>query len=398
MGTLARPNDVQSLAFWNGRQEGFYHLNEKVKHVETLPHRVRQRNCEIRSLRLIMEDGTEQHVVVKDINLQRSLFKDDVHFERTKHAYEVELEFYQHLFQQLEGTEAQVPKHFHISGEGARMLLILEDLTRKCNETNDACERECQKVELNEEDAKKALTWLAAFHAAFLGYETNDRIWPRGAYWSLEKREKEWKNMISEWNRTCSSFLPSYPFIFGRETTRRLAEGLAAFAKELDRELLPDVHTKTLLHGDFKTANLFFLTEGIAACDFQWIGPGLGVQDVVYLLFSSVEPSVVSSREKELLSHYYHTFIHKASERGFDLKRHYTWDAFQSHAEIAYLDYVRFLIGSMWGPITPFSHRSIDSKINIGMHKRNPDFLVDMVEKADALFSVYSKRKRQFCI
>jgi hypothetical protein len=42
----------------------------------------------------------------------------------------------------------------------------------------------------------------------------------------------------------------------------------------------------------------------VCACDFQWAGRGLGVQDVMYLLWTSVEPSVVRAHEAQLLEFY----------------------------------------------------------------------------------------------
>jgi len=39
----------------------------------------------------------------------------------------------------------------------------------------------------------------------------------------------------------------------------------------------------------------------VSACDFQWCGGGLGVTDVMYLLWTSVQPQVVVDQEEELL-------------------------------------------------------------------------------------------------
>lgn len=110
---------------------------------------------------------------------------------------------------------------------------------------------------------------------------------------------------------------------------------------------------RTVIHGDFKTANLFFrqvlesseessqvvrLLPGpstvrvgwmcaapsdgyfwlmlrrpemlqVCACDFQWTGWGLPMQDVVYLLWTSVEPDVLQQHEGKLL-HYYMLELH----------------------------------------------------------------------------------------
>lgn len=53
------------------------------------------------------------------------------------------------------------------------------------------------------------------------------------------------------------------------------------------------------------------------------------------------------------------------------------------HYQLAYLDYVRFLVGAMWGAVTPNSCVALCEDINHGMHKRSAIHLVYMVEKAD---------------
>ena len=42
----------------------------------------------------------------------------------------------------------------------------------------------------------------------------------------------------------------------------------------------------------------------VCACDFQWTGRGLPMQDVAYLLWTSVAPAVVRQHEDELLQGY----------------------------------------------------------------------------------------------
>ena len=54
---------------------------------------------------------------------------------------------------------------------------------------------------------------------------------------------------------------------------------------------------------------------------------------------------------------------------------------------MAYLDYVRFLIGAMWGTVTPSTCHALAEDINQGMHKRSAKHLVCMVEKADKVLS-----------
>ena len=43
------------------------------------------------------------------------------------------------------------------------------------------------------------------------------------------------------------------------------------------------------------------IPASVSACDFQWCGGGLAVTDVMYLLWTSVEPAVIHEREDDLL-------------------------------------------------------------------------------------------------
>jgi len=377
---------VQDKNFWNLSLAAPSHFGHPVQSIDVNPYHIQQRNCKIRSLKLTLADGRDVHLVEKDTSLKPETFLDHVHFVRTKKAYGVELNFYKYFAHFLRDSPAKIPYCYFSSSEGSDFVLILDDLSKNCQSSSDYCERDCQKGELDEDEARLALEWLSSFHAAFVGVDIDDKLWPKGSYWSLDKRQKEWKSMKSEWSKTCSSFADKYPSLFSRSSVVDLARNLSDIAEDLDRQLIPSPKLKTLLHGDFKSANFFFDAEGISVCDFQWTGPGLGVLDAVYLLYSSVKAEVVFTKAEDLLYFYFQKFLKKASERGFDLDRYYEWTDFERHTRAAFLDYVRFLVGSMWGSITPTSYKTLDSKINHSIHKRNPDYLAEMVDQADRAY------------
>lgn len=189
-----------------------------------------------------------------------------------------------------------------------------------------------------------------------------------------------------------------------------------------------------------QTANIFLAqAEGQAwtasACDYQWTGGGLGVRDVVYLIWTSVsgsvqallqcpvladkiqgichlhsldsasagqeanqqthhcaaagslpdiepelllalscterwlqvEPSVAQQHEQELLHHYWDQLNEGLRRRNAAV---YTEEQLQTDADLAFLDYTRFLIGSMWGNVSPESCSKMAGDMNQGMHKR----------------------------
>lgn len=134
-----------------------------------------------------------------------------------------------------------------------------------------------------------------------------------GGYWSLEKRQDDLPRMEDEWRRWQAAVPPVGGSVEVATGVLELAAGLHAAAAGLASRLssLGAASGRTLLHGDFKTANLFFRPAadggGAAAacpCDFQWAGTGVCMQDVMYLLWTSVEPGVVAAEEEELLAFY----------------------------------------------------------------------------------------------
>ena len=100
------------------------------------------------------------------------------------------------------------------------------------------------------------LSWLAGFHATFLGVKP-EGLWKIGTYWHLATRQEELRKMRNERLRTA--------------------------APELDRKL-NSAKFQTLVHGDAKPANFCFSKTAVAAVDFQYVGGGCGMKDVAYLL------------------------------------------------------------------------------------------------------------------
>eukprot|EP00210_Caulerpa_lentillifera_P000186 g181.t1 len=378
--------EIHQAEFWNTKTEVLSRLGQRVRRVEVHPVHLRQQHCKLQSVQLHLEDNSITRVVAKETHLRPESFKDTEHYHRTKTAYEVEIAFYDYLMSHhLTPLEARVPEMLYAQLELDSFFLVLEDL-RDSEELDKP--RGCQKQELNSSETKLALDWLSSFHARFLGVRNlSNCLWPNGTFWSLEKRQREFERMTLEWNRTCENFREVYPTFFSSTKIIDLAFRLQSIAAQLDELLKRNESYKTLVHGDFKTANLFFYPNDVAACDFQWIGEGLGVKDLIYLLYSSVSPHSVLTQEDEFLKYYYDAFVLKSGDPLMD--KMYPWDEFKRDAEFAFLDYVRFLIGSMWGSVTPTSYIKLSDKINQGIHKRNPQHLVAMVRRTDELISTH---------
>eukprot|EP00976_Prorocentrum_cordatum_P093283 1189304-Prorocentrum_minimum.AAC.1 len=133
----------------------------------------------------------------------------------------------------------------------------------------------------------------------------------QGGYWYLDTRPEEFESIGSEWAR------------------------LKGAAAALDWRVKGggSGRFRTLLHGDFKAANILHSTDSTrcAAYDFQYVGEGYGVRDVVMLLHSSLQRGGVQAEksstttvtecftglpaEKELLQHYHAALLAKLGAR-----------------------------------------------------------------------------------
>lgn len=61
----------------------------------------------------------------------------------------------------------------------------------------------------------------------------------------------------------------------------------------------------------------------------------------------------------------------------------YSFAACCHRYQLAFIDYVRFLVGAMWGSVTPATCEGLQGDINQGLHKRSAGHLINMVQKAD---------------
>lgn len=202
-------------------------------------------------LRVHLEGADLGSVIVKWVTAPRvhRYGAERVSDERKRRSYEVETEFYASHAARCEPS-CRVPRRIGHRLVGDECILVLEDLgtvgfTRRERNPTGASLEAC-------------LAWLASFHATFVG-KTPSGLWPVGTYWHLDTRQQELERM---------------------QDTQ-----LKARAYELDLAL-SSAHYRTFVHGDAKPDNFCFTKDGhaVAAVDFQYVGGGVGVKDVGYLL------------------------------------------------------------------------------------------------------------------
>lgn len=224
---------------------------------------------------------------------------------RKLRSYAVEAAFYEHL----QGLAWSQPRTAALHGHaevGPERWLLLEDL--------DASDfsRRCRR--LTTPDLHAALDWLAALHGRFLGCELPG-LWPRGTYWHLATRTEEWARM------------PAGPL---RDAASTLDAALASCPLQ------------TIVHGDAKPANFCFGSEPgdpVAAVDFQYVGPGIGLVDVAYLV-GCMGGRWCALHMEETLEHYFALLHRHAPERAPQAEA-----AWRPLWPVAWADFARFMVG-----------------------------------------------------
>ncbi len=246
---------------------------------------------------------------------------------RKLRSYQVEKHFYDHLANRC-SPASPVAQRYSTQSDSDEVSLVLEDL--------DASYPVRHAV-LGVAALTPCITWLAAFHATFIGLKDSG-VWARGTYWHLKTRQDEWLAMPDG--------------------------ALKAAAAALDSSLFGCKHL-TLLHGDAKVANFCFREAGasstpaapsVAAVDFQYTGLGCGMQDLTYLLGSGLDEQVLESRESDCLDIYFQALHTHLGARADAIEAEW-----RPLYPVAGADFHRFLLG--WSPghkkLTGYSDRLV---------------------------------------
>lgn len=247
-------------------------------------------------------------------------------------SYRVERFFYSKLSSALTLNPARVAKDYKVTSDDS---LLLEDL--------EVAFPVSPGSGLSLQRTLTVLKWLANFHATFWNIDPSIAIlpppcevaipseaqgaWAQGGYWYLDTRQEEYACIGRDWK----------PF---------LSQFQAAAMK-----LKTDTRGRTLIHGDCKAANILFSADS-ATCalyDFQYVGGGLGVQDLVYFLGTSIDGAILRKKggDEELLGYYHKELMQALNARnGVDAKL-FSLEVLKEQFEVALVDWMRFMAG--WG-------------------------------------------------
>jgi len=271
-------------------------------------------------VRCHLRGGEHAQVIVKRVRWPsarqhpRGWATDRSHARKVR-SYAVEAQWYARFASRC-SLRCRVPACLGTQATDDGVLLALEDL--------DAAGFGRRAHAVSEQDLLGCLSWLAEFHATFLG-QAPDGLWAEGTYWHLDTRPDEW------------AALPE-------GALKDAAEDLAARLRE--------TRYTTLVHGDAKLANFCFGEPGrVAAVDFQYVGGGCGMKDVAYFISSCVGEDEAEAVVPGMLDHYF--AVLRGAVQGVDADAlEQSWRALYP---VAWTDFYRFLLG--WSP----GHRKIHS-------------------------------------
>jgi aminoglycoside phosphotransferase (APT) family kinase protein len=263
-------------------------------------------------LRVTLEGGANATVIAKQVRPPR-IAAPDVGHARKLRSYDVEMAWYRHHAGRCDDA-CRVPRCLAAERDAAGWLFVLEDL--------DAAGFSARRRSLSDDEVDACLGWLASFHGTFVhrDAQTFADLWPVGTYWHLDTRQDELGAM------------PHGPL---RDAARRIDAALEGCA------------LRTLVHGDAKTANFCFdkSRPRVAAVDFQYVGGGCGMKDVVYF-FSCLGPARCESSAERWLDTYFARL--RASLRDPALDADDLETQWRALVPFAWADLERFLAG--WSP------------------------------------------------
>ncbi len=279
-----------------------------------------------------------KHVRLPDQNRHPRGWNTDRSHQRKLHSYQVETAWYEYFAARC-NDQCRIPHCLALQHHEDEVLMVLEDL--------DGSGYPARKNSITIEQMMPCLSWLAHFHATFMGDKPQD-LWGIGTYWHLDTRPDE----LSE-----------------------MDDGeLKQAARALDR-ILNEAPYQTFVHGDAKLANFCFSQDGgrVAAVDFQYVGGGCGMKDVAYFISSCLNEDECPRWEEHLLNGYFAALRQALALQRPEIDGAAVEAAWRPLYSVAWTDFYRFLKG--WSPghwkIHSYSERLAHEVIR-GLRTRQP--------------------------
>ncbi len=269
-------------------------------------------------MRCHLDGGVEPSVIVKHVRWpdQRDHpygWSSDHSHERKLQSYRIETTWYDRYASDCR-DECRVPRCLALETRADEVIMVLEDL--------DASGFAGRRQRVNEAELDACLSWLAGFHATFMGRRP-EGLWATGTYWHLATRPDEFD---------------------------ALDDGPLKSAAAIIDQQLADSPFQTLVHGDAKLANFCFSADGrrAAAVDFQYVGGGCGMKDVAYFISSCLDEDDSERLAPALLDRYFELLQDALERSGTALDIEALEETWRALYPVAWTDFYRFLQG--WSP------------------------------------------------
>ena len=277
--------------------------------------------------------------VIKAIKIPRhinhpKIKQSEFALKRKQQSYKVEYNFYR-LYSAYLPTSAKSITCINAINDGDDYALVFKNFTQY------------GFAQASSQHIKAILNWLAFFHAFNLNKPAKG-LWQQGNYWHLSTRPDEFNKL--------------------KQSADEKSD-IKNAAHKIDKKLQSS-HYKTLIHGDAKLANFAANEQSeILAYDFQYVGAGVGICDVMYFMTSCLSDEQLHTCADEYLRYYFSQLknallVYQPQINADDViaKWHALWP-------LAWADFYRFLAG--WSP----THFKINSymmaQVNLTLSDNN---------------------------
>ena len=269
-------------------------------------------------MRYGLKGGDVDRVVVKHVKLPDQAhhprgWNTDLSHQRKVKSYQVESAWYRDYGSTCDES-CRIPHCLALESDEDEFLMVLEDL--------DANGYPVRKDHVSMDQMQICLTWLANFHATFMG-QNPEGLWQVGTYWHLDTRPDEFAVIADIALKNAAALIDA------RLRTARY---------------------QSFVHGDAKLANFCFSENStkVSAVDFQYVGGGCGMKDVVYFIGSCLHDADCERYEVELLDFYFTELRKGLTLRNSAIDLDDLEQEWRELYPIAWTDFHRFLKG--WSP------------------------------------------------
>lgn len=251
--------------------------------------------------------------------------------QRKLDSYQVESNWYCD-YANFTRDDCYLPRCLAVQSDFQQRLLILEDLA--------AVGYPLVKEEASLSEVKMCIAWLASFHALHLQAKANG-LWQTGSYWHLATRPDE---------------------------LAALQDSQLKHAAQRIDQILTQCPFQTIIHGDAKLANFCFSEDAkkVAAVDFQYVGRGCGMKDLILFISSAVSPDECSRLESTLIDYYFQCLTKAINNTRADIDAMLVERSWRPLYAIAWADFQRFVKG--WSPqhwkINEYTEQLTEKAIN----------------------------------